>query len=69
MIEWISVKDRLPEAKDGIIGATGEPEVVTICAFAHGWFPSINMVEAVREHPKYYRWWAPLPEPPGGEGE
>ena len=67
--EWVRTADRLPEAADGITGATGEPEVLTICEFAHGWFPEVIRVSKVVRMPKYYRYWMPMPEPPGGEGE
>lgn len=67
--EWVRTADRLPEAADGITGATGEPEVLTICEFAHGWFPEVIRVSEVVRMPKYYRYWMPLPEPPGEEVE
>lgn len=67
--EWVRTADRLPEAADGITGATGEPEVLTICEHAHGWFPEVIRVSKVVRMPKYYWYWMPLPEPPGVEGE
>ena len=64
--KWIKTTDRLPTAEDGVIGATGEPEVLAVTKYAHGHFPDMKMVSEIREAlgRKYYPYWMPLPKLP-----
>ena len=68
--EWVRTEDRLPTAEDGVIGATGEPEVLAVTKYAHGYFPDMKMVSKIREAlgRKYYPYWMPLPKLPEVEG-
>ena len=63
---WVKTSDRLPTAEDGVIGATGEPEVLAVTKYAHGYFPDMKMVSKIREAlgRKYYPYWMPLPKLP-----
>ena len=68
--EWMRTADRLPTAEDGVIGATGEPEVLAVTKYAHGYFPDMKMVSEIREAlgRKYYPYWMALPKLPEVEG-
>jgi hypothetical protein len=68
--EWVRTADRLPAVEDGIIGATGEPEVLAVTRYAHGYFPDMKMVSeiCIPLGSKYYPYWMPLPKLPEVEG-
>ena len=68
--EWVRTADRFPTDEDGIIGATGEPEVLAVVRYAHGHFPDMKMVSeiCIPMGRKYYPYWLALPKLPEVEG-
>jgi hypothetical protein len=60
--EWISVKDRLPEYEEPVMGWDAEMRDMGIVNFIYGqFFDILDMSETNVTH------WMPLPQPPKGE--
>lgn len=66
--EWISVKDRLPDAQKWILGfcVSGAMEVVRYDSTTDDWDSVLPCHCYIKE---YITHWMPLPEPPKGDDE